>query len=187
MVKATSQKSDDLSDVTLDSVMQEFQYWRNNKHEHGKKSIPDLLWLKSFYLAEKHSGKTIRKMFSLNSQQYKIKYKQLYQAEAKQASLEGTAPRAISTPAAPSDFCEVIHESPAPSTDVPPLTHKPHTTPETLAKIKSTNNNPESFLDLTTIIIECIHPNGHRLKIHATQQSLSEVMKTFYQVEGISA
>ena len=76
MSKTTSLKPQQQDPLTLDSVLQEMQEWRSKK-THPKQSIPDKLWRKIFDLADVHSSTTVRKVFALNSKQYRIKYEQL--------------------------------------------------------------------------------------------------------------
>jgi hypothetical protein len=64
------------STITLDSVVDEMERWRSNKTNHGDK-IPDELWRKIIYLAEKHSIPKIRALFGLSKNQYDTKYNEL--------------------------------------------------------------------------------------------------------------
>ena len=64
---------------------------------------------------------------------------------------------------------------------MPPLAKTAHTTKEMVKKLKSNDNHLAGYVDLNTVIVEYIRPDGHRLKIHTTNQSLGEVMRAFSQ------
>ncbi len=183
METTTLSVSEQPSSTTLDTVLKEMQHWRTNK-AHPKQAIPDELWKKIFHLADIHSASAVRKIFGLNSKQYKIKHEQLCQP-TKQVKPSAVESDGIKTPIknaeeSESVFCEVNVETTT-GIEVPPLTKPAHTTKETLKKIRSNDKNLSSYLDLTTVIIECIHADGHRLKIHASHESLTEVMQAFYK------
>lgn len=162
--------------LTLDKVDKAVCYWRANKHKESKSGIPDELWKNIFKLEDvgSYSDKKLRHLFDLNSAQYKKKRQEL-----------GNTATNVSTDNSnnqPAEFCEVTTQATPPVVEVPPLTmaHAAETK-KTVRHLKSTNQDSRQHLDTSTIIVECIHPDGHRLKLHTTNQGLDLVIKAFYQ------
>lgn len=173
--------------VSLDSVEQALMHWRANKDKFPSSGIPDNLWLQIFSLENpSRSGGKLRKLFGLNSQQYKKKHAQLMSEKNGQPATAPATPPVTeppastpdaSTSAAPSPFAEVCVESNA----VPPLVPDVQATQATLKTIKNTHTPINTFLDPTTVVIECIRQDGQRLKIHTRTQAIDSIVHTFYQ------
>ena len=161
-------------EATLDSVLRDIEHWRANKNQYPNKSIPDTIWRNIFELSKVHSLSRIKSIFGVSSNQYNLKHQQLVQASL--SSIKRVENKSDKQPHAA--FCEVeIGESGA---TVTPLPNVQHATPAAVASLKSNNNDPSSYLDLSTIIVECIRPDGHRLKIHTTTKKINEVMQAFF-------
>ena len=75
------------------------------------------------------------------------------------------------------DFCEAV-VAPIPAL-TPEETTKAAKTKSATKQLKSAQHKPEHYLDTSTIIVEYIRPDGHRLKIHTTTQSIDHVMQSF--------
>ena len=60
--------------VTFDDVYKDISHWRLHKNEYPNRGIPDLTWKKIFQLrAQGYSDNELKRLFSLNSQQYRVK------------------------------------------------------------------------------------------------------------------
>jgi len=175
--------------VSLDSVFNAMQHWRVNKKSYDCNGIPDSIWDSIFQLeAQGLPDKELRRMFGLNSEQYRKKRGQHTREKI-------SAPKAVSD-LQPVDntvktnnvtsiqFSEAAIEGGAAQLPVPSLTQAAKKTKQAITKLKSTDNTPESYLDTSTIIVECIRPDGHRLKIHTTTHRLDLVMQTFFCQDG---
>lgn len=164
------------SAVTLDSAFKAIKHWRDHKDQYATKGIPDTVWEMVFQLEKKgYSGKELRRFLSINSQQYELKRTQFCgdkdSTVAKSESVSDTSTQS-------SAFCEV-NVKPGDASNVPALTEAAKKTKEAVAKLKSKVNNPQDYLDLTTIIVEYTRPDGHRLTIHTTNESIGKVMAAF--------
>ncbi len=179
-------KHEETTPTTLDKVFKALQYWRAHKDQYEGKGIPDSIWRLIFQLEEnkEYSSGELKTLFALNSKQYKVKRSLLCKdsQETIPAALEPNNTSKAS-PANPAklDFAEATVDQMIPS-----LAESARRTKQVISKLKSTHLKPEQYLDPTTIIVECIRPDGHRLKIHTTTQSLDRVMQTFIQ-QGVSA
>ena len=105
MTNITLPANIDKDTITIDGVFAEMEHWRKNKSSYPNKSIPDEIWFKCFILADKYSGKKIRTLFSINSEQYKKKYKQLVGDHNSNSS--NTAKQAAKKNCATNHLCEV--------------------------------------------------------------------------------
>jgi len=161
-------------EVTLGSVLRDIEHWRANKNQYPNKSIPDTIWRNIFELAKVHSLSRIKSIFGVSSNQYNLKHQQLVQAAL--PSIKQAENRSEKQPHA--DFCEV--EIDKLGATVTPLPNVQHATSAAVAGLKSNDNDPSSYLDLSTIIVECIRPDGRRLKIHTTTKKINEVMQAFF-------
>lgn len=167
--------------VTLDTTFAALKHWREHKEKYEGGGIPDKLW-KMFFQLENNgmSASEIRRFFSINSQQYARKRIALMPLNSKKPVIQQAPhknpPNPVKTDV---NFCEVNVQS---SVDqrIPSLTQAAKASKKTLSQLRSTNSSPKEYLDLTTIIVECIRPDGHRLKIHTTTQSLDKVMDAFF-------
>lgn len=173
--------------ITLESTFQAMRHWRHNKKEYGEPGIPDTLWGMFFQLEDAgYTGAEIRSLFTLNTHQYSVKKKQLYKrSSSKQSSTASTQEQVMAAKPPKeavsfSEFC-VASTKASSAADVPSLTQVASETKKAIATLKSTKTRPEDYLDMSTSIVECIRPDGHRLKIHITNQSLDIVMQTFFK------
>ncbi len=174
------------SPITLDEVFKALQYWRKHKKEYPSKGIPEDVWLKIFQLESNgYTANELKRLLTINSQQYDKKRNQ-----ARQSQDYSNTPATLNNPQSNLEtdssvhFCEAVVK-PDNSQNVPALTQAVNNTKKAISKLKSTDNKIENYLDLTTIIVECIRPDGQRLKIHTTNKSLDVVMQAFYQ-QGVS-
>ncbi len=74
----------------------------------------------------------------------------------------------------------MVETNPQAKAAVPSLTQAANATKQAISQLKSTHTRPADYLDPTTIIVECIRPDGHRLKIHTTCKRVSTVMDAFF-------
>ncbi len=168
----STQNQSTATPLTLDSVFKAVKHWREHKKDYKSNGIPNDLWKKFFQLEENGMVSTeVKRLFSLNSQQYAKKRHELI-GEAIPSNPPNAAKASIK-------FCEV-NVKPSSGQSIPPLTQTAKTTQKTLSHLRSTDRSAEHYLDLTTLIVECIRPDGHRLKIHTTTQSLDQVMQAFF-------
>ena len=160
--------------ITLDSIYEKIKYWREHKEEFDQRAIPDEIWhmIFNFQKQKDYSAAEIRRLFALNSQQYNRKYTQLIEAEKNKME------RTSSTE--PTQFSEVAVSEPS-SNVVPSLTEKAQVISKEVTHLKSPDNSVKTYVDIKTIIVEYIRPDGHRLNIHTTTSSIADVMKAFGQ------
>jgi len=174
--------------ITLDSVFKDMRHWRKHKNEYPGAGIPDNVWRKLFQLEDNgYAAKELKCLFTLNSRQYDLKRHQLYQSRDQSITPVGLT-KNQSTPKqsdSPVGFCEAVVKTERQQT-IPALTQAASNTKKALSTLKSTHQKAESYLDLTTIIVECIRPDGQRLKIHTTSKSLDTVMQAFFE-QGVSS
>lgn len=181
---SAQQAADTTTPISLDSTFKALLHWRNNRKLYEGSGIPDDVWKMIFQLeTDGYSSNNLRKLFTLNSQQYKKKFNQFYPPE----NLADVKPKAevalepvVSTPEASTLESQSVQFAQA----VPSLNQASQKTKLAVTQLKSTDNNHERYLDHSTIIVECIRPDGHRLKIHTTDSRIDLVMKSFYQQEG---
>lgn len=176
------------SAVSIDSVFKELQHWRKNKKNYDCHGIPDNIWKSIFQLeAEGRPDKELRRIFGLNSEQYRKKHTQHYQLQTssrpnvtKAHSINGVTK---ANNVAPIQFSEAMIDNAGQHSPILPLAQAAQKTKQAISQLKSTDNNPERYLDTSTIIVECIRPDGHRLKIHTTNHRLDVVMRAFFSQE----
>jgi len=162
--------------ATLDQVFDAMRQWRKNKKEYGA-TIPENIWSMLFELEKNgYTDKEIRRLFAIGAKQYEIRKKQL--------SLPAKPP-AVNIPEESEHvtFCEATASQQI-SQAVPSLSEAAKQTKDSLSVLRSTADNPETYLDLSTTIVEYCRPDGYCLKIHTTHQKLPEVMQAFAE-QGI--
>lgn len=172
--------------VTFDEAFKALQHWRKHKKEYPCAGIPENVWLKVFQLENNgYTANELKRLLTLNSQQYDKKRNEFRQP-SDHINTFATLDKAQNNPEpnSPVDFCEAAVK-PDNQQNIPSLTQAADNTKKVISKLKSTDNKTENYLDMTTIIVECIRPDGQRLKIHTTSQSLNVVMQAFYQ-QGVS-
>ncbi len=173
--------------ITLDSVFKDMRHWRKHKNEYPEAGIPDGVWRKIFQLEDSgYTTRELKRLFTLNSKQHDLKRCQLRQSHD-----HNRAPLGLKMPQSqpeqtenPAVFCEAVVKTER-QQNIPALTQAANNTKKALSTLKSTHQKADSYLDLTTIIVECIRPDGQRLKIHTTSQSLDTVMQAFFE-QGVS-
>ena len=119
----------------------------------------------------------------LNSGQYAKKREQQNTSPAKKLNLNAStkAPLKKPEPDNSAKFAEVsVASAPPPQADVPSLDQAAANNQQAVKHLRSTNISPEQYLDTTTIIVECIRPDGHRLKIHTTNNRIDVIMQAFF-------
>ncbi len=159
---------------TLHSVNEAIENWRRTKSGNGGHSMPDSLWQQIFLLAESYTAKKVRHFFSLSKTQYDSKFKKLFPPS--EPPREGpTTPE--SSGSKDTDFCEVTIQ---PTDTVPSLSDVAHTTSSSIQQLKSNKSDPSTYLDYNTIIVECIRPDGQRLKIHTVQKNVDQILTAFF-------
>ena len=170
--------------ITFDEVFKLIEHWRENKNEYEGTGIPDDIWLKIFELENsgKYTAIQIRRLIGLNTQQYQNKQGQLLKLAAsslpKSKKLTGNTDSTPNNSASQqTDFCEAVVSSVPALT--PEETKKAAKTKASIKQLKTAQYKPEQYLDTSTIIVEYIRPDGHRLKIHTTTQSINHVMQSF--------
>lgn len=160
--------------ATLDQVFQAITHWRENKNSYDMPGIPDKIWHMIFKLeSQGHSGAQLRRMFSLNSSQYKKKQSELNATE--QPTDENI--KKNNSPAQ-ANFSEVNV-----SENIMPLPSEINHTKQVIKKLKSTDNDVTSYLSNNTMVVECFRPDGGRLKIHTTCERFSEIFHNFFAGE----
>lgn len=163
--------------VTLDKAFKAMRHWRKNKHKYNKPGIPDDVCLMMFQLeANGYSVSELTKLFGLSGSQYCDKKALLLSSNSKHPAEETTDQN---NKPSTTHFCEARVEPN--QQQVPSLQKNVSDTKKVVKHLKSTNNNMDTYLDTTTIIVECIHPDGQRLKIHTTNKSIDKVMHAFFQ------
>ena len=171
-----------VSATSLDEVFKAVQHWRDHKTDYKGVGIPDDIWVKIFQLeSQGYTGIQLRRLFGLNSAQYSRKYMTLTQEDNSASTIDAT-PKSVKTKPAtppPCEFGEATLSSAQQA--VPSLdTVAANQTRQALSQLKSTHRQAESYLDINTVIVECIRPDGHRLKIHTTSERLDILMQSFF-------
>ena len=171
--------------ITLDDVFKALQHWRDNKTQYEGSGIPDEVWHKIFQLEKAgYKAAHLKRLFSLNTMQYRKKQEQITQTQS-EAPVESisSGPREVEQKNAV-QFGEavVVHKG---QQDVPSLTQAANPTKSAISQLKSTKEHLDPYLDTTTVIVECIRDDGHRLKIHTTSERLDIVMRTFFNKEVV--
>ena len=122
-------------------------------------------------------------MFGLSHSQYKKKYHELI--ESKQPEINTGKSKVASVV----DFAQAQPAIES-SWDISDDTQS--TTEEPASNFADDDLSPKkkrlpSYIDVTTIIVECIRPDGYRLRLHTTTDSITEVMQAFFEVKEILA
>lgn len=177
----TTKPSHELSNITLDRVLIALEHWRNNKKDYDSTGIPDDIWRMVFALEATNtfSASTLRKTLTLNTQQYKTKRLEFVKAktEPSQARQENSV-----TPdnqqVKPIDDCTFQEISP-PELNASKDDLALQNMQKKIDNLTSPEDRLEDYLDQNTIIVECFHPKGHRLKIHTTNKHIHTVIREF--------
>ena len=170
------------SKATLDAAFKAMQHWRDNKADYDRPGVPDTVWQLVFQLeAQPEFDKTtLCHLLKLNSEQYDKKRKQHVPA-AKPAA--PTKPASEASKPEPLQFGEArVVDSTVQGT--PPLAAAAQKTQQAVKQLKKVERQTARYLDITTIIIECVRPDGHCLKIHTAQEQLPSIMQHFFNQEA---
>ena len=171
--------------ITLDDVFKALQHWRDNKTQYEGSGIPDEVWHKIFQLEKAgYKAAHLKRLFSLNTMQYRKKQEQSTQTHS-ETPVESSSSGSVEVEqknAVQFGEAVVVHEE---TQDVPPLTQAANQTKSAISQLKATSDRMDSYLDTTTVIVECIRDDGHRLKIHTTSERLDIVMRTFFNREVV--
>lgn len=170
------------STPSIDVTLKKFAHWRKNK-SHNASVIPNALWLQCFELAKEHGIASVKVLFGLSHSQYKKKYHELI--ESKQPEINTGKSKVASVV----DFAQAQPAIES-SWDISDDTQS--TTEEPASNFADDDLSPKkkrlpSYIDVTTIIVECIRPDGYRLRLHTTTDSITEVMQAFFEVKEILA
>jgi len=176
-------KLNEITPVTLDSAMKAFKEWRTDKSSNGGQTIPNELWEQVFEL-EAHGIqlRLIKTALGISSNQYRSQQTKREQAQSK---LDDTKLE-INSPKPQVVFSEAVITSSSinPSTSevkqVQSLSDAANETRQQIKQLKI-NNNDKHRLNTDTVIVECIHSDGHKLKIHVTSKSMPEIFDAFFQ------
>jgi hypothetical protein len=136
--------------LSIDSVLQELQQWRDNRDIHKETSIPEALWKKIFSLAKTHNPSKIRGLFGISNQQYQNKFNQYFSSSGQAAPIQPTGNASV-------QFCQAE------------LNSKPQPLYQPL-KIPATN----------TLVVEFCRSDGQVMRIHATHECLATIMPLFF-------
>lgn len=171
--------------ISIDAVLSRLQHWRENKSSYPNTGIPDDIWQMIFSLENAgHRPSTLRSLFSLNSQQFLKKREQLKLKPVAPSREVGQAKvKANESLLSSAQFSEVAVTTS--TTEIPPLTSAAIRTQQA-KQLRSPDQSPSQYLDMATIIVECIRPDGHRLKIHTTHHRLDVIMNAFFAQEDPS-
>ncbi len=165
--------------VTLEPVLKAIQHWRKHKKDYSRGAMPDEVWKKVFILEGQgeYSPPELRRIFTLNSQQYNRKYQELMgkASPEKKPISHSNEDNKASSRAIP--LAEAVIK---PAINIPPLNTAADKTKKEIKDLKSTATFDISTLDPTTVVVECIRADGHRLKIHMTTQRIDVLMDTFF-------
>lgn len=164
--------------VSLEGTIAAFVKWRSEKasSERGNKPIPQELWDMVFTLEENGlSQRTLKSALNLSATQYRTQQSKrqqpqpTLQKESNSLNEQALFAEAVVTP-----------NSSIQTPEVPSLVEAAKETQHKIKQLKTTDLSKHE-LSTETIIVECIHNEGHRLKIHATSKKMSEIFKAFFQ------
>lgn len=164
-----------IESITLEETMLAFEQWRSNKpNDGGQYYIPQALWDKVFALEAKGlPARSLKSALGLSSTQYRNqKLKREQNTETPGAPSNDATKPAIFTEA-------VVSRVPTNSAPSNSLQDKAAKVTRHQVKQLRTMDNSSHEPDLSTVIVECIHRDGHRLKIHATNERVSEIFNAF--------
>jgi hypothetical protein len=163
--------------VTLEDTIASFAKWRSNKSRHGgSQTIPTELWDMVFALeANGLHPRTIKSALSISSTQYRNQQAKRQQNKVKEQGNNKTSKEEAI-------FSEVV-VAPNKSTheeELPSLANAVKENRHQINQLKTMDNRKHE-LNSDTVIVECIHSDGHRLKIHVTSKKISEIFSAFLQ------
>lgn len=164
-----------IESITLEETMLAFEQWRSNKpNDGGQYYIPQTLWDKVFALEAKGlPARSLKSALGLSSTQYRNqKLKREQNAATPGAPSNDAAKPAIFTEA-------VVSRVSTSSAQSNPLQDEAAKATRHQVKQLRTMDSRSHEPDLSTVIVECIHRDGHRLKIHATNERVSEIFNAF--------
>jgi hypothetical protein len=135
------------------TLINDFEEWRTHK-KNTLDPIPDELCRQIFSLEGHYSPTQLRSLFNLSSQQYRSKREKYFPVQLK---VSETIRSVNNAPMPPPKLCEI--------------------------KIKPDIPSPyaiEPLPSVKTLVVEFCRSDGHIMKIHTTQDSISTLMHTFF-------
>jgi len=174
---------------SLDTVYSAIRHWRANKQDYEEPGIPASIWQAIFRLEDTGvSSSELRRLFSLNSQQYKKKRNQYESPSSGAESVVAEKENTSMSPAGEAAplFAEVVAEEPVIQAGVPPLTVRAKSTKQAVKQLRASDNNASSYVSNATVIVECIREDGQRLKIHMTTCHVDTLVSNFFD-KGVLA
>lgn len=154
-----------ISKPTLDGTLKDFEQWRATKTNPAT-PIPDALWSKLFDLANQYSPATVKRLFGISAKQYNAK---LQEFQSKQRdSAQTTQHKPISQPNIKNK--ELISKGNGHSNELCQINIKKKESPYELAPLPSAK----------TVIVEFCRSDGKIMKIHTTQDSITNLINTFF-------
>jgi len=164
-----------IESITLEETMLAFEQWRSNKpNDGGQYYIPKTLWDKVFALEAKGlPARSLKSALGLSSTQYRNqKLKREQNTVNKRAQSGDEVTQAVFSEA-------VVDRVSSCSVQIsPPQEAAAKATRHQVKQLKTMDNRSHEP-DLGTVIVECIHRDGHRLKIHATTERVNEIFNAF--------
>ena len=178
-----SNQAADTAQVSLDSVFKALTHWRNNRRAYDTPGIPDEIWVAIFQLeGQGYPDKELRRMFGLNTTQYK-RNRSIYYPSQSNPDISKPIKSGVNLKQLMPQFNEAIIEQETLQAQVPALAQAAQQAKQAITQLKSPGKQTQRYLDTTTVIVECIRPDGHRLKIHTTNSRLDVLMQCFFTKE----
>ena len=165
------------TEISLESTILAFTNWRTVKNQHGgsNKPIPSELWDMVFTLESKGlPARSLKAALGISSTQYKNqKAKREVNNPGQQVNIDNKAENAL--------FAEAVVKPSKAELEqkTPELSGLGSEALHQIKQLKTTDNSKHE-LNPNTVIVECFHSDGHRLKIHATSEKMSEIFGAFF-------
>ncbi len=174
----TTKPSHELQNINLDRVLMALEHWRKNKKDYNSTGIPNDIWLMIFALEDTKTFNpaTLRKVLTLNTKQYNEKRCKL--VEQKSQANQEHAIMADEQEAELLNDC-VFHEISPLELNTSDSDLLLQAKKDKITNLTSKEEKPEEYLDQNTIIVECFHPKGYRLKIHTTNKHIHTIIREF--------
>ena len=168
--------------LSLDAACRAIQHWRENKSDYPGSGIPNDIWNMMFTLENSgHDKKMLQRMLGVNPKQYERKNKELTSAN-KENPIASNTENNLSTNIS-SDLSLEFKDITESMREPPPLdaqlNQEIKEAKSAVSHLKSPVDCPNDYLDRTTIVVECFDPQGFRLRIHMTADSIESVMEAF--------
>jgi len=163
--------------VTIDAAISAFTNWRATKKGSKSTPIPNALWDMAFALeAVGYTPSLIKTALGLSTNQYQT------QKNKRNKSNTALPETALPRPC----FVEAAHQVSGgekewpkrTQEDLPSLSDLANTNRQSIKSVKT--NNANHSLNPQTVIVECIRDDGHRLRIHTTDERMVEIFSAFF-------